>query len=632
MRPRLPMACGICGFAGFQDPVLIDRMLDAIRHRGPDSSGKFLDSDVSLGVDRLSIIDLVKGDQPIHNENSSIWVVYNGEIYNYVELRRELESLGHSFYTDSDTEVIVHCYESFGESCVQKFRGMFAFALWDSNRKLLLLARDRFGKKPLYYAKLGNELLFASEIKAIRAHDEFKPTIDQSSVDHFLSYSYIPSPHTVFNEVRSLLPGHYMVYSRGEVSVSEYWDLGGRAGPPNGDVLERLDKELEEACRIRLRSDVPVGLFLSGGVDSSTVAGYIAKVLGQDLLTYSVSFGDPDVDETLFAKEVADYLGLENRVKSVAPDDVVSMLPRLVWHFDEPFSDFSAFPTFFVSELAAKERKVVLSGDGGDELFLGYQFLVDSGKFQTYRSVPKPVANMVLQALASLPVGGEVPASARWAISKEYAGRDDFGRFFARISVFTEGELSRLRADGSSPPIDTGRYTEGYLRAKPFPDYMTAANYATIKTYLAEDILVKVDRASMANSLEVRCPLLDHQLAEFVFGLPAAVKRKEREGKLILKQLVSRRRLVPKSILQRPKRGFGPNLEAWMAGPLKEISEHLLDSKRVREMGLRVEEVRRLMKRREENTNKLYALMVLSLWHQEFVQGRRPRLDINTYL
>lgn len=626
------MPCGICGFVGASDTSLLKKMCEVLRHRGPDETNFFVDDNVSLGSNRLSIIDIARGHQPIHNEDQDVWLVFNGEIYNYVELRGELSRIGHVFYTDSDTETIVHGYEQWGDGVLQRLRGMFAFALWDSKKRRLFLARDRFGKKPLFYALMGQRLVFASEMKGLLCVD-FSPTVSMDSVDYFFTYGYIPSPHTIFAEIKKLPPAHFLSYEGGALKVGQYWDVASGQKRVTGAPLEALGTLLREATAIRLRSDVPVGLFLSGGVDSSVVAAVVKKELGQDLLALSIGFGDPAVDETGYAADVANALGLSHEIRTVLPEEAVSLLPKMTWQFDEPFADFSKVPTYLVSELAKRKLKVVLSGDGGDELFMGYNFLSDPEMYRRYESVPRPVASIIARAIAAIPPRGGMPAAARWAISKDYANSDQAMRFFARLSNFTTHELEALYASRS--PTDTAEYLLGHLRERRFPDFLTAADYATIKTYLAEDILVKVDRASMAASVEVRCPMLDQELAQFVFDLPSTEKRVGFQGKLILKKLAAQKEWLPRSILHRPKRGFGPRLEKWLTGPMKDVCEHLLDEKAIREIGfLDMHEVKRLMDRREESTNKIYSLMEFSLWHRMFVVGNpsSPRLDINSYL
>jgi asparagine synthase (glutamine-hydrolysing) len=618
---------------GSNDSNLLQRMCEILRHRGPDETTSFVDDRVSLGSNRLSIIDIAKGHQPIHNEDQSLWLVFNGEIYNYLELRSELSQQGHVFYTDSDTETIVHGYEQWGDEVLQRLRGMFAFALWDSKRKRLFLARDRFGKKPLFYAIIGEKLFFASEMKALLLCEELKTTIDMESVDYFFTYGYIPSPRTIFAEIRKLPPAHSLSCGVGGWQINQYWDLASEQNQSAEAPLELLFNMLREASKIRLRSDVPIGLFLSGGVDSSVVAAMVKKELDQDLLAFSIGFGDPAIDETRYAAEVAENLGLRHEIKIVLPEDTVVALPKMTWQFDEPFADFSMFPTYFVSELARKKLKVVLSGDGGDEVFMGYNFLSDSPKYARYRSIPRPFSASLASLIAAFPSRGGMPAAARWAISRNYANLDEAGRFLARLSNFTGNELHALYESRS--PVDTSKYLLGYLTAKDFPDFLAAADYATIKTYLAEDILVKVDRASMAASVEVRCPLLDQDLAQLVFGFPSSLKRVGNQGKLILKKLAAQRSLLPHSILDRPKRGFGPRLEKWLSGPMKDVCGHLLDDRALREVGfLDRSQVKRLANKPEEATNKIYALMEFSLWHQMFIMGNPadPKLDINSYL
>ena len=378
------MGCGIAGFLGLDDKALLKRMVDVLRHRGPDEQGTFIDDGVGLGSARLSIIDLTHGSQPIHNEDGSIWVVHNGEIYNYLELKEELEKFGHKFYTNSDTEVIVHSYEEWASKSVEKLRGMFAFALWDSSKHILFLVRDRFGKKPLFYMFLDDSFFFASEMKSFFENPDVKRSIDFEALDHYFTYLYVPSPKTIFRGIYKLPPAHYMMVSKNDVSIQKYWDLNFKTNSyDESTAIEMIYKELCEAVRVRLRSDVPLGAFLSGGIDSSTITSIMSKYSEEPVKTVSVAFEDPD-KELKYARTMAELLGTDHHEFLVKPE-AYKVLHKLIYHFDEPFADPSMMPTFYLSEVTRKEVKVALSGDGGDEMFIGYPFFTDPNIYGAYK-------------------------------------------------------------------------------------------------------------------------------------------------------------------------------------------------------------------------------------------------------
>ena len=614
------MPCGIGGFVGLSDRDLLKRMMDVQRHRGPDSTGYYVDSSVGLGIDRLSIIDLKKGDQPIHNEDGSVWIVFNGEIYNYVELRQKLEGEGHRFYTDSDTETIVHAYETWGFSCLDQLRGMFAFAIWDSKKKLLFAARDRLGKKPLFYSLVGKELFFSSEMKGILQCPQVPRGIDYDAMDHFFTYGYIPSPMTIFASVRKLPPGHYLVFDCSEVAVTRYWDPtfpGG--GADESAAVEKLYQILTEAVRIRLRSDVPLGAFLSGGIDSSVVTSVMSKLSADPIRTVTIGFEEDD-SHVVFSRLVANYLGTAHKEYLVKPDSA-EVLPKLLWHFDEPFADASFIPTFYLSEAMRKEATVALSGDGGDEVFMGYSFLKDQPIYDLYRSVPKPMRRLGLKLLVSAG-RGESKKMAAHALEKDYGDQDFKGRYVLRMAVFTPRSLGRLYSDEfarSHPPTDTLSYLESMMDSCGTNDPLEATAYATFKGYLSEMILTKVDRMSMAVSLEARAPLLDHVLVEYANSLPSGLKYHGDTTKYILKVMALKKNLVPKEVVFRKKVGFGPPVEAWLGKEWGDIADQALD-KASRLPILRKSYLSGLLADKKLNASKIFAITIFTLWHSMYVE------------
>lgn len=630
------MGCGICGFVGLSDRNLLRSMCETIRHRGPDQTDIFIDGNVGLGIDRLSIIDLDTGDQPIHNEDKTVWIVYNGETYNYVELMEELEARGHKFYTKSDTETIIHAYEEWGDDCVRHLRGMYAFALWDSRKKRLFLARDRFGKKPLYYAKVGDVFLFGSEIKAILQYDQVQRRMNHEALDYFFTYMYIPSPLTIFEGIHKLPPGHYAVYEGGRLTVTQYWDI---AMAPDQSLTEdglvdALYERLEHAVRLRLRSDVPVGAFLSGGIDSSTVAAIMSRLSETPVKTVSIGFSE-GTSEVPYSRQVAEFLGTDHHEYTVTPD-AFKILPRLVWHFDEPFADHSMIPTYYVSEVTRREVKVALSGDGGDELFMGYPFLDEPRVFNVYASIPRPVRRLAMKTLLNLPVKGGVTRMAQHAYEKDYGVQSPSERFIMRVTMNDERGLRRLYSSeflSDHTPVDTYSYLRTFLSRCSALDLLSAVDYATIRGYLEEDILTKVDRMSMAVSLEVRCPLLDQELVSLVERIPSRLKMNGHTTKYILKKMVVKKNLIPANIALRKKQGFGAPIDSWFNGSWKEMTAQLLDPVVTSNYtGIFDRQyVRKLMAEPYLNSSRLFALTTFILWHKAYLDSDRinpPHLSL----
>jgi asparagine synthase (glutamine-hydrolysing) len=621
------MGCGICGFVGLSDKALLRSICQAIQHRGPDQSNYYIDDRVGLGIDRLKVIDPAGGDQPIHNEDGSVWIVFNGEVYNYRELQPELEAKGHKFYTASDTECVIHAYEEWGASCVKHLRGMFAFAIWDSKAKLLFLARDRFGKKPLYYAHEGDVFLFGSELKSILRFGGLKRTVDYDAVDLFFTYMYVPAPLSIFKEIRKLPPGCYAVLEDNRLDIVQYWDFTPRPDQSLADedkLVELLYKTIEDAVRVRMRSDVPLGAFLSGGVDSSTIVSIMSRLSEKPVKSVSIGFTD-GMSELPYSRKVAEFLSTDHHEYTVS-SDAFKILPKLVWHFDEPFADHSMIPTYYLSEVTRREVTVALSGDGGDELFMGYPFLLDPGAYSVYSKVPPSVRRPSLRLLQALPVNGQMKRMAQHAYEKDYADQSYAERFIMRVTLHDPRGLRGLYSKerlSLHPPADTYDYYRKLMENCPSTDQLDVVDYATIRGYLEEDILVKVDRMSMAVSLEARCPLLDQEVAALVERIPSRLKLRNRQTKYIFKKMAVKKGLIPKEIAFRKKQGFGAPIEAWMQRDWKDVVSNVLDpvvSKGYTKL-FDPEKVRSLMSDPYLNSSKLFSLIAFIVWYRMYIDN-----------
>ncbi len=620
----------MCGFAGIFDtrerrPIdeqLLSRMNDRLSHRGPDDHGLHLEPGVGLGHRRLSIIDLAGGHQPLYNEDDTVGVVYNGEIYNFQELRVELERRGHRFRTHSDTETIVHAWEQWGESCVERFRGMFAFALWDRNRETLFLARDRVGIKPLYYSFLDDGLLvFGSEWKALFEHPGLSRTIDPTAVEDFFAYGYVPDPRTILRDTRKLAPGHTLAVRRGapQPEPRRYWNVRFAAAPAasEAELREQLIEHLREAVRIRLISEVPLGAFLSGGVDSSAVVAMMAGLNSSPVNTCSISFGDPRFNESHYADEVARRYRTNHRMEQVNPDDF-DLVDRLAAVYDEPYADSSALPTYRVCELARKFVTVVLSGDGGDESFAGYRRYRWHRYEERVRSVlPAAVRRPLFGALGTLyPKLDWAPRVLRAKSTFESLARNSVEGYFHSVSIVPDRVRRQLFSDrfkselGGYEAIEVLRSHAGEA---PPDDPVALVQYLDFKTYLPGDILTKVDRASMAHGLEVRVPILDHVFLEWACSVPTALKLNGQQGKYLLKK--SLEPYVSREILYRPKMGFAVPLASWFRGPLKERVREAALGPTLRDSGIfRPEALRTVVDQHQsgarDNSAILWALLM----------------------
>ena len=576
--------CGICGIVDYGGQRSdferrLPAMVETLRHRGPDESGTWAGPHAGLGHARLSIIDLSDGRQPLSNEDGTVWITYNGEVYNFPELRRELEAKGHRFRTRTDTEVIVHLYEEEGIGCVDRLRGMFAFGLWDARSQSLYLVRDRLGIKPLYYTVLNGRLIFGSEIKAILAHGDVPRQVREDALSDYLTFLYVPAPKTMFKGVFKLEPGHWLRFDATGVRDQEYWDL--EPAPPteeSKDVIEQsLRDRLAESVDLRLVSDVPLGAFLSGGVDSSSVVAMMAHA-GQDpLVTVSVGFSEKRYNELPYARAIAERYHTQHHEEVVRPE-ATRVVERLAWHYDEPFADYSAIPTYYVSKAAREHVTVALSGDGGDENFGGYRrYRFDLMERRVRGWLPNALRRWVVRPLARVyPKADWLPRPLRAKTTLGNLAVDAPTAYCRSVgflsdeqkTAFYTGDLADALDDYRSADIIRGWMQRGPRRG------LDQLLYTDIKTYLVDDILTKVDRASMAVSLEVRVPLLDHCFVEFAQRVPASMKVRRGQGKAILKSAMEP--YVDRNTLYRRKQGFTPPLGEWMRGPLRERVGDLL--------------------------------------------------------
>jgi asparagine synthase (glutamine-hydrolysing) len=625
--------CGIAGFADSplhhgsrrdQDMSLVQAMCEVIRHRGPDDEGIHVDAGVGIGMRRLSIIDLSTGHQPIHNEDETIWLVFNGEIYNYRQLRRELEEAGHRFYTSSDTETIVHAYEEWGEAAFARLRGMFGIALWDRRQRALLLARDRAGIKPLHYAIRDGRLYFGSEIKSLIAAGAIDRDIDVEALDHYLAFLYVPRDRSIFKGVSKLPPGHYLRWAAGRAEVHKYWEIGATESFTGSaeEAASTLRSVLRDAVRSHMMSDVPLGAFLSGGIDSSLVVGLMAETSERPVKTFSIGFEEAPFNELEHARTVAQHFGTDHHEFIVRPDGL-SILDRLIAQFDEPFADSSAIPTWYVSEIARRHVTVVLSGDGGDELFGGYDRYLPHPRVARFDRLPFGGA---LRSAAAL-VWPALPHGARGKNFLRHVSQDPDGRYLDSVAFFQADERKALYAGdirravgGASAEVALRRRLERF-RELSHQGRMMRFDF---ETYLPEDVLTKVDRMSMAHSIESRVPLLDNHVIDFASTLPGSLNIQDGRRKHVLKQAAAG--LLPDAILGRRKQGFGVPLGAWFRDGLTDVFSDVLGSSAARQRGyFEPRFVDRLVREQlggqRDHTLRLWQLLVFELWHRQYVDA-----------
>ena len=626
--------CGISGIV-FRDRDRgvnyddLKRMCRTLIHRGPDDEGFFVKGNVGLGMRRLKVIDLATGHQPIANEDGSIWIIFNGEIYNYPELRRLLEQKGHIFTTRSDTETILHAYEEYGDACVTRLNGMFAFAIWDNAKEKLLLARDRLGVKPLYYFFDDRSLVFASELKAILQCREVPRTIDYEALDAFLTFEYIPAPLSIISGVNKLLPGHVLIFQNGQVSIQQYWNLHpNRLKGDEEDLCQALYELLKDSVRLRLISDVPLGAFLSGGIDSSSLVYLMSELTDRPVKTFSIGFDDPSYNELKYARTVAKHLATDHHELIIEPD-IVNLAFDLVTHLDEPLADVSIFPTYLVSKLARQHVTAVLSGDGGDELFAGYDWYVANKIAAHYRRLPNAVTNRWIPWLADC-----IPLT-----SQKKGLINKFKRFvdgsilpeslqhFRWNSYLTQGMKETLYGEDlkrSLEHVETSERFIAHLNSCGENDPLWHNQFADIKTYLADDILTKVDRMTMANSLEARSPYLDYRVVEFAMSLPSEFRLNRFTTKYLLKRCMAAK--LPDNILDRKKEGFSIPIKNWLRRELRPMMEEVLSTERLKRRGplfnaAYIEKLKSDHLRGIANySHQLWSLMVFEIWQDEYLR------------
>ncbi len=627
--------CGICGKVALGreqrvDPLIVKRMARTLAHRGPDDEGMHVDPQAVLGHTRLSIIDLNTGQQPICNEDRTVWVVYNGEIYNFRELRHELTARGHVFSTATDTEVLVHLYEEYGSEFISKLSGMFAFALWDSKEKVLLLARDRVGIKPLYYCLTRDCLLFASEIKALLVDPATAREIDPQGIDHFLTFFYMPGDKTLFRHIWKLDPGHYLVLKDGRVQIHQYWDLQFRTEKRNGSLralTTELVELLGETVRNHMISDVPVGVLLSGGVDSTAMLSFAASQSDEEVRTFTIGFQDEQFpDERPYARLAARAFGTKHYEMTISAKDFADFLPAYVWHMEEPVFEPPAVALYYVTKLAKEHVKVLISGEGGDEAFAGYR---NYGKILWLEKLKAAGEPWVTLAAATFQ---QLSRVRRFARARKYQAlmrmplQDYYYSLTSNPSAFfnrSRNELTTRDFQGRLDPDYSRRFIRQRFTSVGHLDLLSQMLYVDTKTWLPDDLLIKADKMTMANSVELRVPLLDHKVLEFGASLPSHLKVHNFTTKYILKRALGSR--VPKQILNRKKMGFPVPIASWMRNELRAFVWEVLTDPRTRSRGYFEQRTIQNLLEKDAKTGgheaELFSLLVLELWHRRFVDS-----------
>lgn len=626
--------CGIVGIVRNDGkPVneeLLARMNDAIRHRGPDEDGFYINGSTGMAMRRLAIIDLKSGQQPIHNRDRSAWIVFNGEIYNYLELREKLEKLGHTFYTNSDTEAIVHAYDQYGVDCPKHLRGMFVFAIWNERTQELFLARDRVGKKPLLYAEVNGQLIFGSEFSALLLHPDISREIQPEAIDYYLSFMAVPAPLTVYKAIRKLEPGHWLRWRNGNVELQRYWepDFTKKIDISEEEAGERTVEILRDAVKVRLMSEVPLGAFLSGGIDSSAVVALMAQESSERVKTFSIGFDEQDFSELHHARRVAEHVGADHHEFIVRPD-AIEVLPMLVEHYGEPYADSSALPTYYVAKETRKHVTVALNGDGGDESFAGYERYIAMGLTEKYRMIPSFLRESVIRQAVNLiptdPTKRSKVKSAQRLLA--VVARQKTGRYMHWMSTFNDELKGPLYSDSfreqTSGANAIGILDTWFKRANGI-GMVDALLLTDQMTYLPNDLLVKVDIATMAVSLEARSPFLDHHVIEFAASLPQNLKLRRLTGKYLLKKVL--RKLLPSENLTRRKMGFGVPIGHWFRGKMQPfLREVVLSDKALRRGLFKPEAVKHLVdshtRAERDYSHQLWSLLMLELWFNRFIDN-----------
>ncbi|MFA6142547.1 MAG: asparagine synthase (glutamine-hydrolyzing) [Candidatus Omnitrophota bacterium] len=627
--------CGICGYIHLDvskkpSESILKNMVESLRRRGPDDAGFYLKDNVALGHRRLSIIDLKTGHQPMSSESAATTIVYNGEIYNFGDLKAGMAERAHEFKTYSDTEVMIHAYEEYGEDCVKLFNGMFAFAIWDSRKKKLFIARDRFGKKPLYYGIFDNQFIFGSELKSLLKHPSVRKIIDFEALGKYLAYEYIPAPYSIFKGIFKLEAGSKLILENGKVKVDRYWTP--RIEPDNRiDVKTaevRLVQLLKESVRKRLISDVPLGVFLSGGIDSSAVVAMMSELMKpKDIKTFSVGFKEKSYDESSDARRVAEHFHTDHHEEILDPDAMLEVFPDILEYLDEPFADSSIIPTYLVSKFTRKHVTVALGGDGGDELFMGYPSFMGHKLDEYFRFCPSLLKKIILNGAAMI-----LPDSQRHMNLASYVHRFAIGAAYPEsvrhqvwIGSFTPPEEDKLFLPGVNRPQDIFNIydlTDKFYHEAEGPDALNRAMYVHINTYMTDDILVKVDRASMANSLEVRAPFLDVEFAEYAMRIPSSLKLRGSNAKWILKEAFKNR--LPPSTLAKGKRGFAVPVTKWLKGDLQPMLLNAFSKSKIEREGIfdyaYINDIMcSFLSGKVDVRKKIWALFMFEMWYDKWM-------------
>lgn len=624
--------CGIAGYleldsARVPHPEVLDRMLDSIVHRGPDEFGRLIDGPLAMGMRRLSIIDLKDGKQPIYDESGRYGIVFNGEIYNYKELREDLIGRGHQFKTNSDTEVIIHLYEERGPACVDELRGMFGFAVWDHVERELFIARDRLGIKPLYYAEVAGKLIFASEIKAILEHPEINASLDRRGLSEYLSLKYVPAPRTMFEGIRSLPPGYSLSVRGGRIETKRYWNVSFQkpsVRKSDQEYEEELLDLLRESVRLRLRSDVPFGAFLSGGVDSSTIVALMAEAMSEPVKTFSVGFDNYGRgDELPYAKEVADKFGCDHHTLIITSDDFLNYAENVLWHLDQPIADQATVATHMVAKLARQHVKMVLTGEGGDELFAGYARYAGEQYSPWFKPIPGFARPWMRRGFGMLPGMRRAKIAMDALTIRDEATR--FANWFPMLSDDAKADL--LSADMSGFAGGAGAIFAEHLADTDATAPLDRMLYVDSKLWLVDYLLLRGDKLTMANSLEARVPLLDHKLVEFAAALPADLKLHNGTRKYLLKRAASR--LLPDSIIHRKKQGFPIPIEDWLRNEARDLVHDCLAPESLIGRGLfNPKYVSQLVQSHEsgyaDNSTAIWGLVSVEMWMRKFVDAAVP--------
>jgi asparagine synthase (glutamine-hydrolysing) len=624
--------CGIVGIVRSDksdvDQALLARMCAAIRHRGPDEDGFYVKGAVGLGMRRLAIIDLKSGQQPIHNQDRTAWIVFNGEIYNYRELRDQLEKLGHTFYTNSDTEAIVHAYDQYGADCPKHLRGMFAFAIWDERTEELFLARDRVGKKPLLYAEVNGQFIFGSEFSALLLHPGISKDVDAEALHHYLSFMCVPAPLTAYRAIRKLEPGHTLRWRKGEIKIERYWqpDFSKKVDYSEQEAGERAIEILRDAVKVRLMSEVPLGAFLSGGIDSSAVVALMSEESSTPVKTFSIGFEEQDFSELQHARRVAEHVGADHHEFIVRPD-ALEVLPILVEHYGEPYADSSAIPTYYVARETRRHVTVALNGDGGDESFAGYERYAAMRLAERYHRIPALLRETVMRQAIELMPASQTKRSRVRDVKRfiQAASLPKVERYLRWVSVFdtqAKQDLYSEEFQRQTQSVSAANLLDPWFARANGSGIVDAALLTDIMTYLPNDLLVKVDIATMANSLEARSPFLDHHVIEFAASLPEKFKLRGLTTKYLLKRIL--KKLLPAENLDRRKMGFGVPIGPWFRGQLQPFLRATLLTEAALKRGLfKPEAVKQLVelhtRGERDYSHQLWTLLMLELWFQRFI-------------